>query len=69
MNKRCRQCNERAAVTGSLRWYTSVILLLFDNACMSDDYCEDCAGGRNFMAVIFVVVLALVVFVIAVIVG
>ena len=52
MSTPCAQCGERPAVPGALAWYAVFLFLLFGTSGWSDRYCRDCAGGRNFLALL-----------------
>ena len=68
MSEICKQCGEQKAETQSLHWYSVFLLLLSGAPGWTGGYCADCAGGRNFMALligaavvfgIFILVIAL----------
>jgi len=67
MSKLCSHCNESPAVSGGLRWYAIALLLLSGHISVSGQYCADCAGGRNFMALLLGGGLLIAVFVLVVI--
>lgn len=53
MSRLCRLCKERPSVPGALRWYAAVLSLLNFGLGSLDWLCDDCAGGRNWLALIF----------------
>ena len=61
----CKQCGERPAVAGALRWYGALFVTAWPD---SGKYCADCAGGQNFFGLLVVIAIAVVAFVLAVIV-
>lgn len=67
MNRICKYCKERPAVTGILSWYTVALLFILGGGEVSSTCCEDCAGGRNFLALLFSAVAAIAIFVLVVI--
>lgn len=67
MSKPCSQCNERIATIGAPAWYGIILLFLLGDLGMSGRYCDDCASGRNFIAILFATCIALVAFVFVVI--
>ena len=67
MEKLCKYCKERPATTDTLAWYTVLTLLLLGSGDMSSRCCEDCAGGRNLLALLFLAAAAVFLFVVAVI--
>lgn len=67
MTKLCEQCEENPAVTGSLPWYAVALLFLIGGIETSGRYCADCAGGRNFIALLFAFAVLLIGFVVLVI--
>jgi hypothetical protein len=67
MSELCNPCNERPAVTDRLGWHAAALYFLLGNIGRPGPYCEDCAGGRNFLALLFLIGVALVAFVLAVI--
>ena len=66
MSELCRHCNENPA-TGNLRWYAATLYFVLGSLGTSGPYCEDCAGGRSFVALLFIVIALLVAFVLGVI--
>ena len=67
MARLCEQCEEKPAVTGSLPWYVVTLSFLIGGIETSGRYCADCAGGRNFIALLFGCAVLLVGFVVLVI--
>ena len=66
MSKLCSQCNERVATTSPPAWPTLVLLFFLGDLGIAGRYCDDCAGGRNFIAILFALCIAIVAFVLVV---
>jgi hypothetical protein len=67
MTRLCEQCEEKPAVAGSLPWYAEALMFLMGGIDTSGRYCADCAGGRNFIALLVVCAVLLISFVVLVI--
>ncbi len=67
MSKLCSQCNEHLATTSAPAWYGIILLWFLGDLGMSDRFCDDCAGGRNFIAILFAICIAIMAFVVVVI--
>ena len=67
MTRLCSQCEEKPAVTGNQPWYAALLLFVFGFPSGCEGYCVDCAGGRNFIALLFAIIVALAAFVLLVV--
>ena len=67
MAKLCEHCKESPVVTDSLPWYAAALLFLMGDIGTSGRYCADCAGGRNFIVLLFASAALLIGFVLLVI--
>ena len=65
---KCRHCDAQADKDASLAWHAVPWFLLFGVLPTTRGLCRDCAGGRNFLALLAWIALLAVVFVVAVIV-
>jgi hypothetical protein len=66
METLCSHCQVRTAEPGSLAWYSYIPMLLFGMHADLDQYCAECAAGRNFLALLIWVPAGAVAFVLAV---
>lgn len=67
MTRLCSQCEEKPAVTEHPPWYAAMLLFVLGFPSGYEAYCADCAGGRNFIALLFAIIAALMVFVLLVV--
>jgi hypothetical protein len=65
---KCSHCGVETEKTESLAWYVVPFYLVLGILPRTRDLCRDCAGGRNFLALLALVALLAAAFVVAVIV-